>query len=78
MRGLQRDVRARAGALHSWLSAEKEAGRSVLGYSAASRAVALLRSADVDSDLLPAVADASPGKHGLSDAGNGDPRHQPG
>jgi hypothetical protein len=64
VRGLQRDVRARAGALHSWLSAEKAAGRSVLGYSAASRAVALLRSADVDSDLLPAVADASPGKHG--------------
>jgi hypothetical protein len=65
VRGLQRDVRARAGALHSWLAAEKEAGRSVLGYSAASRAVALLRSAEVDSDLLPAVADASPGKHGL-------------
>jgi hypothetical protein len=65
VRGLQRDVRGRAGALHSWLAAEKKAGRSVLGYSAASRAVALLRSADVDSDLLPAVADASPGKHGL-------------
>jgi hypothetical protein len=65
VRGLQRDVRARARALHSWLAAEKEAGRSVLGYSAASRAVALLRSAAVDSDLLPAVADASPGKQGL-------------
>jgi SAM-dependent methyltransferase len=65
VRGLQRDVRARAEALHSWLTAQKEAGKSVLGYSAASRAVALLRSADVDSDLLPAVADASPGKQGL-------------
>jgi hypothetical protein len=65
VRGLQRDVGVRAGALRSWLTAQKEAGRSVLGYSAASRAVALLRSADVDSDLLPAVADASPGKHGL-------------
>jgi C-methyltransferase C-terminal domain/Putative zinc binding domain/Methyltransferase domain len=65
VRGLQCDVRGRAGALHSWLTAQQEAGRSVLGYSAASRAVALLRSADVDSDLLPAVADASPGKQGL-------------
>lgn len=65
VRGLQRDVQGRAGALHSWLTAQKEAGRSVLGYSAASRAVALLRSADVDSGLLPAVADASPGKQGL-------------
>jgi hypothetical protein len=65
VRGLQRDVRARAGALHSWLAAQKEAGRLVLGYSAASRAIALLRSADVNSDLLPAVADASPGKQAL-------------
>jgi C-methyltransferase C-terminal domain/Putative zinc binding domain/Methyltransferase domain len=65
VRGLGAGVRARAGALHSWLTTQKEAGRSVLGYSAASRAVALLRSADVDSDLLPAVADASPGKRGL-------------
>ena len=65
VRGLQRDVRARAGALRSWLTAQKEAGRLVLGYSAASRAVALLRSAEVDNDLLPAVADASPGKRGL-------------
>ena len=65
VRGLQRDVRARAGALHSWLTAQQEEGRLVLGYSAASRAVALLRSADVDSGLLPAVADASPGKQGL-------------
>lgn len=65
VRGLQREVGTRAGALRSWLTAQKEAGRSVLGYSAASRAVALLRSAEVDSDLLPAVADASPGKRGL-------------
>ena len=65
VRGLQRDVSARAGALHSWLTAQQAAGKSVLGYSAASRAVALLRTAGVDSDLLPAVADASPGKRGL-------------
>ena len=62
---LQRDVRTRADALHAWLTAQREAGKTVLGYSAASRAVALLRSAAVDRDLLPAVADASPGKRGL-------------
>jgi SAM-dependent methyltransferase len=63
--GLQREVSAQADALRGWLTAERAAGRSVLGYSAASRAVALLCSAGVDADLLPAVADASPGKRGL-------------
>jgi len=65
VRGLQREVSARASALRAWLSAQRDAGNLVLGYAAASRAVALLRAADVDSDLLPAVADASPGKLGL-------------
>jgi hypothetical protein len=37
----------------------------VLGYGAASRAVALLRRAGVDRTLLPAVADASLAKQGL-------------
>ena len=36
-----------------------------MGYGAASRAVALLRTANVDSSLLPEIADASPGKQGL-------------
>jgi hypothetical protein len=36
-----------------------------MGYGAASRAIALLCRAGVDVDLLPAVADASPAKHGL-------------
>jgi len=62
---LQRDVRARADALHAWLTQMNQAGKSVLGYGAASRAVALLRTAGVDAGLLPAVADASPGKRGL-------------
>jgi hypothetical protein len=62
--GLQRDVHSRAVALHDWLAKCAADGRTVLGYGAASRAVALLRKAEVDFDLLPAVADASPGKHG--------------
>lgn len=63
--GLQRSVAARADALREWLTAMRRAGRTVLGYSAASRAVALLRVAGVDHDLLPAVADASPAKRGM-------------
>jgi hypothetical protein len=62
---LQRDARARAQSVHDWLVAQRSAGRSVLGYGAASRAVALLRWAQVDRSLLPAVIDASPAKQGL-------------
>lgn len=69
--GLQRDVSVRTNALREWLTAMRRAGLTVLGYSAASRAVALLRMAGVDRDLLPAVADASPAKHGLRMPGTG-------
>ena len=62
--GLQRDVHAHAKALHDWLVAERSAGSKVLGYGAASRAVALLCHAHVDRALLPAVIDASPAKQG--------------
>jgi hypothetical protein len=62
---LQRDVQAHATALHDWLASERSAGRKVLGYGAASRAVALLCQARVDRELLPAVVDASPAKQGL-------------
>jgi C-methyltransferase C-terminal domain/Putative zinc binding domain len=65
LRGLQRDVHAKAAALHDWLAESAAAGKTVLGYGAASRAVALLRKAGVDGDLLSAVADASPAKSGL-------------
>lgn len=65
LRGLQRDVQTKAAALHSWLTRSAAAGRTVLGYGAASRSVALLRKAQVNGDLLPAVADASPAKRGL-------------
>lgn len=63
-RALQRGVRTRADALHGWLTGLRESGTSVAGYGAASRAVALLRTAEVDADLLPAIADASPAKRG--------------
>ncbi len=63
--GLQRDMTAKAARLRDWLRAARAAGQSVIGYGAASRAVALLCAAQVDHDLLPAVADASPAKRGL-------------
>jgi C-methyltransferase C-terminal domain/Putative zinc binding domain len=63
--GLQRETEAGARALHDWLVAQRSVGRTVVGYGAASRAVALLRIAGVDHTLLPAVADASPAKLGL-------------
>ena len=61
---LQRDASARATAVHDWLVAERSAGNVVLGYGAASRAVALLRWAEADQSLVRAVVDASPGKQG--------------
>lgn len=76
--GLQREVRAHAKALHDWLAAERAAGRLVLGYGAASRAVALLCQARVDSTLLPAVVDASPAKLGLRMPGTDIPVTGPG
>jgi C-methyltransferase C-terminal domain/Putative zinc binding domain len=50
--------------LRIWLEAEAAAGRSILGYGAASRAVALFSRAGLDSKLVAAVADASPAKQG--------------
>jgi C-methyltransferase C-terminal domain/Putative zinc binding domain/Methyltransferase domain len=63
--GLQDDARATADGLRDWLLGERAAGRSVLGYGAASRAIALLCDAKIDRSLLPAIVDASPAKHGL-------------
>jgi hypothetical protein len=62
---LGRDAVAGANGLRAWLAAQQREGLSVLGYGAASRAVALLRRAGIDRRLLPAVADASPAKAGL-------------
>ena len=62
---LQHDARAKAQGMRDWLVAQHAAGRRVVGYGAASRAVALLRWAGVDHTLMPAVVDASPAKQGL-------------
>lgn len=51
-------------ALRTWLEEERGAGRRVLAYGAASRAVALFSCAGLDSRLLAAVADASASKQG--------------
>jgi len=64
LRVLQHDAKLRARRLHEWLVAQRSAGRSVLGYGAASRAVALLCLAELNRGLLPAVVDASPAKAG--------------
>ena len=52
----------------AWLRGEladlRAAGRTVLGYGAASRASALLAAARVDSTLLPGIADAGAAKQG--------------
>jgi hypothetical protein len=61
---LQKQVDESCGALHEWLVRMAREGRRVVGYGAASRAVALLCRAGVDVDLLGAVADASPAKWG--------------
>jgi C-methyltransferase C-terminal domain/Putative zinc binding domain len=62
--GLQVSERAHAKGLHDWLVGERSEGRIVLGYGGTSRAVALLRRAEADRTLLPAIADASAAKQG--------------
>ena len=51
-----------------WLRRElrerRDAGRTVIGYGAASRAAALLAAGRVDAALLPAIADAGTAKQG--------------
>jgi len=75
---LQREVRRHSRAVHDWLVAQRAAGAAVVGYGAASRAVALLCSAHLDHDLLPAVIDASPAKQGLRMPGTDIPVTGPG
>lgn len=64
LRGLARSADETAQALRRWLVGSRDAGRVVLGYGAASRAVPLLNHAGIGPELLSAVADASPPKQG--------------
>jgi C-methyltransferase-like protein/putative zinc binding protein/methyltransferase family protein len=61
---LQESAQASARSLKAWVSDQKDSGRKVVGYGAASRAVALLAMADVDRTEISAIADASPAKWG--------------
>lgn len=62
--GLQATARDAASGLARWVAQQRTEGRRVLGYSAASRAVALLCHAGLTPELLPAIADAAPAKRG--------------
>ena len=64
LRGLQKIAERSAEAVHAWCVAQRASGSVAFGYGAASRAVALLCRAGIDSMLLSAVADASPAKQG--------------
>jgi hypothetical protein len=64
LRSLQERTAADTQALGDWLREQHASGASVLGYGAASRAVALLALARMDRTLLAAVADASRSKQG--------------
>jgi hypothetical protein len=70
---LQQTALGAATRLASWVTRERAAGRRVLGYSAASRAVALLCRAGLTAELLPGIADAAPAKHGRRLPGSGIP-----
>jgi C-methyltransferase C-terminal domain/Putative zinc binding domain len=61
---LQDAMQSHAEHVRDWLVAANASGRRVVGYGAASRAVALLVHAGVEASLLPAVVDASPAKYG--------------
>jgi hypothetical protein len=62
--GLGAAADASAGTLRDHLAGQRDAGHAVIGYAAASRAVPLLNRAAIGPDLLPAIADGSPGKWG--------------
>lgn len=62
-----------ANALHDHLVAQRDKGRTVLGYGAPSKAPVLLDVSRVGPDLLPFTVDAAPGKHGRRIPGCGVP-----
>lgn len=66
LESLQRRAHASAQALRGYLTRQRDAGVSVLGYGAPSKAAALLGLSGVGPDLLPFTVDAAPLKHGLA------------
>jgi hypothetical protein len=71
--GLEEAARRSAEELRTHLVASRDRQHDVLGYAAASRAVPLLNRAGIGPDLLPAVADGAPAKHGRRFPGVGIP-----
>ncbi len=71
--GLHAATHRSATALHGYLVAQRDKGRTVLGYGAPSKAPVLLDVSRVVPDLLPFTADAAPGKHGRRIPGCGVP-----
>nr|WP_246256562.1 hypothetical protein [Isoptericola halotolerans] len=71
LRDLDRHVGASTTALRAWLDAQPG---PVVGYGAASRAVALLAAAGVTSSDVEVVVDASPAKRGRAMPGRADGR----
>jgi SAM-dependent methyltransferase len=62
--GLERSVRTTCDQLVEFLDDARRAGRSVVGYGAASRGTTLLNLAGVEVDRLPLVVDRSTAKQG--------------
>ncbi|HEY6797941.1 MAG TPA: class I SAM-dependent methyltransferase [Kineosporiaceae bacterium] len=70
LQGLARNTAAE---LRAWLEEQREAGRSVLGYGAPSKAPVLLGVSGVGPELLPFTVDAAAAKHGRRLPGCGIP-----
>lgn len=64
LRALQDAADRDAAALRDWLASERDAGRTVAGYGAASRSVPVISHAGLDTGLLRMIGDASPTKQG--------------
>jgi hypothetical protein len=75
--GLDREVARSCEKLRGTLARRAKDGARVVGYSAASRAVALVRQAGIDTDLLPVIVDISPAKWGRRMPASGIPIRGP-
>ena len=75
---LNESLASSAAGLASYLAEAKSRSETLAGYSAASRASALMRRAHLTAQDLIAVADAAPGLHGRTMPGNRIPIVSPG